>query len=181
MDPAFAITTWPVHKADPVEGFIVSTTIPPSPQPGTAGPVSAHGLPLASFAQRAIGALVDYVGPGLAALLIGSLFSGGSAYWIVSTLLNLATLAFFIWNTVLNGGNTGVTIGRGIAKTRLVSATTGQPIGPGMTFVRYLAHVVDSAICMIGYLFPLWDAQRQTIADKLLGTVVVDTTNARSA
>ena len=26
-------------------------------------------------------------------------------------------------------------------------------------------------ICYIGYLFPLWDAKRQTLADKIMTTV----------
>ncbi len=38
---------------------------------------------------------------------------------------------------------------------------------------RQLAHVIDAAICYIGYLFPLWDAKRQTIADKIMTTVCV--------
>ncbi|MDQ1423726.1 MAG: hypothetical protein QOD72_1224, partial [Acidimicrobiaceae bacterium] len=34
------------------------------------------------------------------------------------------------------------------------------------------AHVADSIICGIGYLFPLWDVKRQTLADKIMKTVV---------
>lgn len=29
-------------------------------------------------------------------------------------------------------------------------------------------------ICNIGYLFPLWDPKRQTIADKIMKTVVIN-------
>ena len=50
----------------------------------------------------------------------------------------------------------------------------GQPIGGGMAFVRDLAHTVDGLICYVGYLMPLWDARRQTVADKMLNTVVLD-------
>jgi hypothetical protein len=32
---------------------------------------------------------------------------------------------------------------------------------------------VDTIICYIGWLFPLWDAKRQTIADKIMSTVCV--------
>jgi hypothetical protein len=42
-----------------------------------------------------------------------------------------------------------------------------------MGVVRHFAHIIDSLICYIGWLFPLWDAQRQTIADKLVKTLVV--------
>ena len=43
----------------------------------------------------------------------------------------------------------------------------------GKPFIRQLAHAIDGAICYIGFLFPLWDAKRQTIADKLMKTVCV--------
>ena len=43
-----------------------------------------------------------------------------------------------------------------------------------MAFVRQLAHIIDSLICYIGWLFPLWDAKRQTIADKIMSTIVID-------
>ncbi len=35
------------------------------------------------------------------------------------------------------------------------------------------AHFVDFITCFIGYLFPLWDDKRQTLADKIMRTVVV--------
>ena len=40
-----------------------------------------------------------------------------------------------------------------------------------MAFVRDLCHIIDQVICYIGYLFPLWDAKRQTLADKIMTTV----------
>ena len=43
-----------------------------------------------------------------------------------------------------------------------------------MSFVRQIAHIVDSIPCDIGYLWPLWDGKRQTFADKLLKPIVVN-------
>ena len=40
--------------------------------------------------------------------------------------------------------------------------------GPG---VEVIAHLADAVICGVGYLFPLWDAKRQTLADKMMSTV----------
>ncbi len=71
-------------------------------------------------------------------------------------------------------GTTGVTFGRSLAKTKLISAETGQPIGVANGIIRQIAHIVDSLICYIGWLFPLWDAKRQTLADKMMKTVVID-------
>ncbi len=54
-----------------------------------------------------------------------------------------------------------------------MSQETGQPIGTGMAFVRDICHFVDGIICDIGYLWPLWDDKRQTLADKIVKTVVI--------
>jgi Protein of unknown function (DUF2752) len=43
----------------------------------------------------------------------------------------------------------------------------------GMTTARDICHVLDSLACYIGWLFPLWDAKRQTFADKIVSTVVI--------
>ena len=59
-------------------------------------------------------------------------------------------------------------------RRKLISEETGQPIGSTNGIIRQFAHIVDSVICYIGWLFPLWDAKRQTIADKIMKTVVVD-------
>ena len=61
-------------------------------------------------------------------------------------------------------------------KFKVVSEQTGLPVGFGMSVVRQLAHFVDAIICYIGYLFPLWDAKRQTIADKIIKTICLPAT-----
>jgi hypothetical protein len=85
----------------------------------------------------------------------------------------LVATAFVVWNNGYRQGKTGSSIGKSITKVQVVSEKNGLPIGFGKSIVRQLAHLIDSAICFIGYLFPLWDAKRQTIADKLIATVCV--------
>jgi uncharacterized RDD family membrane protein YckC len=91
--------------------------------------------------------------------------------WTLAVICYVAAVAFAIWNYGYKQGTTGSSIGKGIMKFKVVGEATGQPIGFGVSIVRQIAHAIDSAICYIGYLFPLWDAKRQTIADKLLKTV----------
>jgi len=59
----------------------------------------------------------------------------------------------------------------------VVSEKTGQPIGFGMSVVRELIYVVFNAACgvlwLIAVLFPLWDAKRQTLTDKIISTICV--------
>lgn len=101
--------------------------------------------------------------------------NGTSGMAVILMLLSVVlTLAYFVWNYCIKQGRTGYTIGKGVLGIKLVKAETGQPIGAGMAFVRYLAHILDSIPCYIGYLWPLWDAKRQTFADKVIGTYVID-------
>jgi uncharacterized RDD family membrane protein YckC len=75
-----------------------------------------------------------------------------------------------VWN-LYRQGKTGSTIGKSVLKFKVVSESTGQPIGFPMSIARQIAHIVDSAICYVGYLLPLWDRKRQTVADKIVSTV----------
>lgn len=101
--------------------------------------------------------------------------NGSAGIVIIMMLLSIVLyLAYFIWNFCLKQGKTGYTIGKGILGIKLVKAETGAPIGAGMAFVRQIAHILDGIPCYIGYLWPLWDAKRQTFADKVIGTYVID-------
>lgn len=86
----------------------------------------------------------------------------------------LLSLAVTFWNVVIRQGKTGQSIGKSALGIMLIGERTRQPIGAGGNFLRQLAHIIDGLICNIGYLWPLWDAKRQTIADKIMNTIVVE-------
>ena len=83
----------------------------------------------------------------------------------------LAALVFAIWNYGYRQGTTGSSIGKSVMKFKVVEATTGQPIGFGLSVLRQFLHLLDGMLCNLGYLWPLWDAKRQTFADKIMSTV----------
>lgn len=160
-------------------------TYPPPPPyeqyPQQGGPGYAAPAAYTSWIKRVGANLVD----GLVAtpLLIlasvlgtdpattpGTLPTYNSMYFIF-TLLGLILSGYNRW---FLAGKTGQSWGRKALNIRLVKDDSRQPIGAGLAFVRDIAHFIDLIICMIGFLFPLWDAKRQTIADKLVSTVVVD-------
>ncbi len=95
-----------------------------------------------------------------------------TAFGVVTALvLSLAALAFAIWNLGYRQGSTGSSVGKSVMKFAVVSERTGRPIGFWPSLGRQLAHLLDSVFCSIGYLWPLWDAKRQTFADKIMATV----------
>ncbi|WP_245535333.1 RDD family protein [Segniliparus rotundus] len=97
--------------------------------------------------------------------------SGGAA--VASALLMLGLMVVWIWNVVVQQGRTGQTVGKETMKIRLVGASSGEPVGKGRCFARQTAHLLDALPLFTGYLWPLWDENRQTFADKAARTVVV--------
>ena len=88
-------------------------------------------------------------------------------------LIYVALVAFAVWNIVIRQGRTGRSIGKSVLGIKLVKESTGDVAGAGLTFGRQVCHVADSFF-MLGYLWPLWDDKRQTFADKICSTVVLD-------
>ncbi len=163
-------------------------TAPPPPPGGYEAPsygVRAGGE-LAAWPLRVGAFLIDYLlyVPGYILYILGApkattVTSGGTSSLVAtggSTPLMLVgalyIVAIAIWNRWLRGG-AGQSLGKRVVGLRLLGESTGQPIGAGQAFLRDVAHIVDSIICYIGFLFPLWDAKRQTIADKIVKSVVV--------
>lgn len=90
---------------------------------------------------------------------------------LVNLLGNAAIAAYVVWNYGYRQGTTGSSIGKSVLKFKVVSEVSGDPLGFAMSLVRQVAHLVDAIICYAGFLFPLWDKKRQTLADKIMTTV----------
>jgi uncharacterized RDD family membrane protein YckC len=142
-----------------------SEPYPSAPYPG--GNTMTSASPYASWIQRVGAYLID-----VAPIIVVDLILGRISV-ALSFLIWLASLAWTAYNRWYQAGRTGQSLGKKVLKLRLVSEETGQPIGMLMAFVRDICHIIDSVICFVGYLFPLWDAKRQTIADKIVKTVVI--------
>jgi len=132
--------------------------------PYTAAPTAS---PYANWGLRVAAYLID-IAP---IVIIDVIFFRIS--FVVGLLLSLAALGWTIYNRWYQAGTTGQSLGKKVLHLRLVSDQSGEPIGALMAFVRDICHFVDAVICYVGFLFPLWDAKRQTIADKIVGTVVI--------
>ena len=166
-------------------GFAGSDVPPPPP------PAPAYGMPAAGpnayahWGSRVGAYLIDVLVtlPGLILVWIGAAQMSSSlstdptapapsmpiTYWLGLLLM----LAISVWNLGLRQGATGQSIGKKVIGIKLIGEATGQPIGAGMSIARMFVHIIDGLPCYIGYLWPLWDAKRQTFADKILSTVVV--------
>ena len=107
------------------------------------------------------------------ASLFGDLLRPALVWLIVGFVLMLVAIGWQWYNRWLTAGRTGQSLGKRVLRTKLVAEVNGQPIGGVNAFLRDLLHVLDGAV-YIGYLWPLWDAKRQTFSDMIMKTVVID-------
>jgi uncharacterized RDD family membrane protein YckC len=139
---------------------------------GELGTVEAP-QPLAGFGARAISFLIDHVVPVimLSLLLCLGVVLGSPAWRSSLTAVScLGLLGFGVWNSGYLQGTTGRSLGRRVANTKLVTIETGGPVGFGSAVARQICHALEFGI---GYLWPLWDGNHQTFADKIARTVVI--------
>lgn len=131
------------------------------------------------YLLTAIGGVVLYTFQPTETLCVADAFCAtgrngpSTTAWMIFSLCVLAAMTFTLWNFVVRQGNTGSSIGKQVMNFKVVGEQTLQPIGVWKSLLRQIAHGVDVLICYIGFLFPLWDAKRQTIADKIVGTVCI--------
>jgi len=84
----------------------------------------------------------------------------------------LIGLIYFLW-----GWGSGQTVGCMVLKMKIVDQQTGGAPGYGKALIRYVVDAICGAISILGIiggLWLIWDAKKQTWWDKVAGTVVVD-------
>lgn len=163
----------------------------PSPPPGSypgapyggagGGPVP-YGL--ASFGQRVGAFLLDM-------LITWGIFIFGMIVVGVTTptesfdnpnpdpsgigilVMMLSWVAAFAYPIVFEGRPEGQTLGKKALGIRVVRRVNGGPLGYGLAIGRALARMLEGFTFGIGLLWAAWDPMRQTLHDKLAGTLVV--------
>jgi uncharacterized RDD family membrane protein YckC len=92
---------------------------------------------------------------------------------IIGLSVILASMLWVAYNRWMIAGKTGQSLGKRVTKIRLLGEGSNAPIGPGNACIRDLVHLLD-ALTVVGYLWPRWDDRRQTFADKIMKTIVVN-------
>ncbi len=152
---------------------------PPAPVPPAYGaPSGAYGAPPGAYAewpQRALATLID-IAPIIGVVIVEQVLFAimpGVIDVLVAIAATIAMIGWWVYNYGIQQGTTGYTLGKGIVGIKLVSEASGQPVGTGMAIARGFVHIIDSLPCYLGYLWPLWDAKKQTFTDKILNHNVI--------
>ncbi|HUV47302.1 MAG TPA: RDD family protein [Candidatus Bathyarchaeia archaeon] len=85
---------------------------------------------------------------------------------IIAMLINSGYFVYFI-------GSKGQTLGKKALKIKVISINTHQPPGYSKAFIRECVGKVFSAVFCLGYLWMLWDKEKQAWHDKLAKTIVI--------
>lgn len=163
-------------------GGIPPYTPPPYAAPGGAG----YGMPVATVAyagfwRRFLALLIDsiilaVVGGILTSILgLGSgstgggsvRFSLGTGGTLLSIVLDL--LYFTLMIALVNGK----TLGGMALGIRAVSADGSGSVSISKALIRAIVAYVSGIVLLLGYLWMLWDSNKQTWHDKAAGTYVV--------
>lgn len=134
-------------------------------EPGQQATGRASG-PRAGFWRRFAAAFLDGIIFSLLNIILKGALSQGAAVAIGL----VAGIAYF---TLLEGGSRGQTLGKQALGIRVISFDTGGPIGYGRAFIRYVGRIVSFVCLLLGYLWMLWDKEKQCWHDKFAGDVVV--------
>jgi uncharacterized RDD family membrane protein YckC len=149
------------------------TQAPPAAQP-PAAPPTAQGPsgPRANFGQRLVAFLIDFVIIVVAlVVLVGIAGAIDEALGVIAYILGI--LATVVYYAYFEGSASGQTIGKKALGIRVIDFNTGGPLGFGRGLIRWVARIPSQVVCYLGYLWMLWDREKQTWHDKLASTVVV--------
>ena len=80
-------------------------------------------------------------------------------------IINIAYYTYF-------HGNTGQTPGKMICKLKVVRVN-GEPLGYGKAFLRWIGYIVSWVVFALGFLWVIFDRQKQAWHDKIAGSYVL--------
>lgn len=124
--------------------------------------------PRAGFWRRFGAVVVDTILLGIVFVPL-SLVLPAALYYAIATVVGIA------YYVLLEGGAKGQTVGKMACAIRVYDLARGGSIGYGRALLRYVGRILSSIVVLLGYLWMLWDREKQTWHDKFAGSVVVPT------
>jgi uncharacterized RDD family membrane protein YckC len=121
--------------------------------------------PRAGFWRRLAASVVDGIILAVIAAVVSIALKGAGPY--ISLLVGLAYFTGFV------GSARGQTPGMSALGIRVISFDGSGTIGYGRAFIRWIGGYLSAIVIFIGFLWMLWDREKQCWHDKLASDVVV--------
>jgi uncharacterized RDD family membrane protein YckC len=143
-------------------------TITQQPHPfataqASVGPASC---PRAGFWRRCGAQLLDSIAINICSLPLA--FFNNS--WLSSAGFVIVYAAYY---TSQEGGPNGQTPGKMALRIRVSDIASDASIGYHRAFIRCVGRIVSAIVFLLGYLWMLWDNEKQTWHDKMARSAVV--------
>lgn len=165
--------------------------------PGSKAYVEQHFGPVAGFGSRAGALIIDTLLTliGVIPMIVGAVLlvvaapdsdpygstvegTGDGGLAAIGGILIFVGLLLMIgiqiWNRIFKMGRTGQSVGKKMLGLKLVNDQNGQPIGAMQSFLRELIGGLINQIVYLSYLWMLWDDNKQTLADKVVHSTVIE-------
>lgn len=137
----------------------------PHPQQPQYAAAAGPSGPRAGFWPRVGAYLIDAILIAIVTFALTAALKGaGQALGII---IGIAYWVYF------EGSPAGQTLGKKALGIRIIDFSTGGPIGYGRAFVRYIGKILSVITIGLGFLWMLWDKEKQAWDDKLATSVVV--------
>jgi uncharacterized RDD family membrane protein YckC len=120
----------------------------------------------AGFWRRFAGAFIDGIVVGIANGILNSIAGNGTG-------IGLGLLVSAAYFTGFIGAERGQTLGQMALGIRVAALDTGGSIGYTRAFLRWVVSIISAIVLLIGYLWMLWDKEKQCWHDKAANDVVV--------
>ena len=120
------------------------------------------------FGTRFVAFIIDAILLGVINQIVASVFGGGDPTR-VSGLTTLIGIAYIVGLWTYWGGQT---IGKKAMGIKVVKAD-GTPFGLVPAIIRYVGYIVSAVVILLGFIWILFDPNKQGWHDKIAGTYVV--------
>ena len=146
---------------------------------GLGGFGTSSGQPAyADHGARIVAYLIDVaimIPAYVVALILIAIFSAISDGLgaLVGVVLYLAIVGAALYNIIYLQGTTGQSFGKAKQGIKVVSISTGQPLGIGGMVIRYIVQWVFGIPCALDTFWILFDKNKQRLSDNVLGNHVI--------
>ena len=121
---------------------------------------------LADLGTRLVAIIIDDIILGVVAGILYSLFGGTGS--------GLGFLVGLAYNWYFWTRKDGQTPGKSLMKIRVIK-TDGSPISDSDAILRYIGYYISGFFLLLGYLWAIWDENKQGWHDKIANTRVIRT------
>jgi uncharacterized RDD family membrane protein YckC len=139
---------------------------PPPPQAAGQPVPGGPSGPRAGFWRRFAGLIIDAILLGIVDGILRAIVGYGAS-------VGLGFVVAAVYFTVLIGSNRGQSVGQMALGIRVIDFNNGGPIGYGRAFIRWIVSYISFVVFFLGYLWMLWDKEKQCWHDKAANDVVV--------